>query len=98
MAQGALLAGLLRAPGYYDPADATRARRRPRWHYVLDGMVSTEHLTERAGGRAAVPEDAKPSAAPASQTTGWKYLLTNAVLADLKAHGISARRGATPRA
>ncbi len=43
-AQGALLAGLLRAPSYYDPA-ANPTQARERWQYVLDGMVKTHHLT-----------------------------------------------------
>ncbi len=47
-AQGALLAGLLRAPSYYDPANHPEQSRQ-RWRYVLDGMVATKHLTSGRG-------------------------------------------------
>jgi membrane peptidoglycan carboxypeptidase len=85
-AQGALLAGVLRAPGYYDPA-ANKAAAVERWHYVLDGMVKTKHLS--AAEAATMPFPAtKPPKGTGLGTTGWRYLLVNAVLADLEAHGI----------
>ncbi|HYU02433.1 MAG TPA: biosynthetic peptidoglycan transglycosylase, partial [Jatrophihabitantaceae bacterium] len=40
VAQGALLAGLLRAPSYYDPA-ANPDAALDRWRHVVDAMVST---------------------------------------------------------
>ncbi len=87
-AQGALLAGLLRAPGYYDPAVNLTAAKE-RWRYVLDGMVTTKHLTQANEDALQFPT-VKPPRGNGIGTTGWKYLLKNAVLADLQSHGISA--------
>ncbi len=87
VAQGAMLAGLLRAPSYYDPAnDPGQAQQ--RWHYVLDGMVKTHHLSAAQEAAQRFPKTQRPRST-GLQTTGWKYLLTNAVLAELKAQGIS---------
>ena len=58
VAQGAMLAGLLRAPGYYDPA-ANPGQARARWRYVLDGMVSTKHLTSAQETALTFPKTAK---------------------------------------
>jgi membrane peptidoglycan carboxypeptidase len=89
VAQGALLAGLLRSPSYYDPAnDPTVAKQ--RWYYVLDGMVKTQHLTSAQEAQLTFPKT-KPPKNVNLATKGWKYLLVNAVLADLNAHGISLR-------
>ena len=87
-AQGALLAGLLRAPGYYDPAVNLTAAKQ-RWRYVLDGMVTTKHLTRARENSLAFPT-VKPPRGTGIGTTGWKYLLKNEVMAELQAHGISA--------
>ncbi|GAB2472443.1 transglycosylase domain-containing protein [Jatrophihabitans fulvus] len=99
VAQGALLAGLLRAPAYYDPVDNPSASK-ARWQYVLDGMVKTNHLTEAQEAAQVFPKTKKLSGNGIG-TTGWKYLVKNAVLADLQSHGISAdevsRRGLTIR-
>ncbi|WP_375486056.1 transglycosylase domain-containing protein [uncultured Jatrophihabitans sp.] len=87
-AQGALLAGLLRAPGYYDPAVNLTAAKQ-RWRYVLDGMVDTKHLTQAQEDALRFPT-VKPPRGNGIGTTGWKYLLKNQVMAELQAHGISA--------
>jgi membrane peptidoglycan carboxypeptidase len=87
-AQGALLAGLLRAPGYYDPA-TNPGPAKNRWRYVLDGMVKTGHLTSAQEAAMKFPKT-KPLRGNGLGATGWKFLLKNAVLADLEAHGISA--------
>ncbi|MDT4941402.1 MAG: hypothetical protein QOJ34_1491 [Pseudonocardiales bacterium] len=87
VAQGALLAGLLRAPGYYDPA-VHPAQARARWHYVLDGMVSTGHLTEAQAASQKFPKTKDPHGTGLG-VTGWKSLLVDAVFADLAEHGIS---------
>ena len=50
--QGAVIAAVLRSPGFYNPADeAGRERLENRWNYVLNGMVEEGWLTapERAG-------------------------------------------------
>ena len=99
VAQGALLAGMLRAPSYYDPA-ANPTAARQRWRYVLDGMVATKHLTPAQETALAFPRT-RPESGSGLGVSGWKYLVKNAVLADLARHGISDReiseRGLTIR-
>jgi membrane peptidoglycan carboxypeptidase len=85
-AQGALLAALLRAPGYYDPA-ANPTAAKDRWRYVLDGMVTTHHLSAAQEAAMPFPKVRKPSSTGLS-TSGWKWLLINRVFAELQAHGI----------
>jgi membrane peptidoglycan carboxypeptidase len=98
-AQGAVLAALLRAPGYYDPA-VHHAQAVARWHYVLDGMVQTGHLTQQRADAMRFPKTKAPGGNRLA-TKGWKFLLVNEVMADLEAHGISTReaynRGITVR-
>jgi membrane peptidoglycan carboxypeptidase len=98
-AQGALLAAVLRAPSYYDPA-SNPAQAKQRWYYVLDGMVKTGHLTKADEAAMKFPKT-KPPRSNGLGSEGWKYLLVNAVLADLQAHGISEKevyaRGLTIR-
>ncbi|MEO9139262.1 MAG: transglycosylase domain-containing protein [Jatrophihabitans sp.] len=88
-AQGALLAGLLRAPGYYDPAENPTASR-ARWKYVLDGMVKTKHLTLAQEQSMKFPATIPPRGTGIG-VVGWKYLLKQKVLAELAAHGISEK-------
>jgi membrane peptidoglycan carboxypeptidase len=99
VAQGALLAALLRAPSYYDPA-VNLQEAKARWQYVIDGMVSTGHLSEATAARTKFPKTDAPDSTNLG-TKGWRYLLVNAVLADLAAHGISEKevyaRGLTIR-
>jgi membrane peptidoglycan carboxypeptidase len=86
-AQGALLAGLLRAPSYYDPAN-NLDQAKLRWYYVLDGMVKTGHLTAAQEAATKFPKTLPPKGTGLG-SKGWRYLLVNAVLADLESHGIS---------
>jgi membrane peptidoglycan carboxypeptidase len=88
-AQGALLAGLLRSPSYYDPAD-NPGPAKGRWQYVLDGMVTTGHLTAAQEAAEKFPTT-KPPKGTGLGSTGWRYLLVNKVLADLQEHGISEK-------
>ncbi len=88
VAQAALLAGLLRAPAYYDPA-SDPAQAHERWRYVLDGMVKIGKLTQAQENALTFPTT-KAVSGTALGTTGWRYLLTNRVLAELATHGISA--------
>ena len=53
-AQAAVLAGLLRSPNYYDPAN-NLSESTARWHYVLDGMVTTGHLSAEDDAVGEVP-------------------------------------------
>jgi membrane peptidoglycan carboxypeptidase len=88
VAQGALLAGLLRAPAYYDPA-TDPAQAHDRWRYVLDGMEKIGKLTAPQEAALAFPTT-KAVSSTGLGTTGWRYLLTNRVLAELADRGISA--------
>ena len=47
ISEAAILASILRSPGYYDPSygKENTARLKARWQYVIDGMVSKEWLT-----------------------------------------------------
>ena len=86
-AQAAVLAALLRAPSYYDPAqnpDAAKAR----WQYVIDGLVSTGHLSAEKAAALHYPKVRKPVDSTLS-TSGWKWLLVQRVFAELEADGIS---------
>ena len=87
--QGALLAGMLRAPSYYDPA-VHPGQARGRWQYVIDGMVSTGHLTSAQAASLTFPKT-KPPHSTGMHVDGWKSLLVDAVFADLAQHGISRR-------
>ena len=64
-----MLAALLRAPSYYDPAENPVAAKE-RWQYVIDGMVSTKHLTAGAGATMRLPEGQPPRASTLG-ATGW---------------------------
>jgi membrane peptidoglycan carboxypeptidase len=93
VAQGALLAGMLRAPSYYDPA-AHPGQARGRWHYVIDGMVSTGHLPAAQAAALKFPKT-KPPKGNGLGVDGWKSLLVDAVFADLADHGISEDEATT---
>jgi membrane peptidoglycan carboxypeptidase len=99
VSEGALLAGLLRAPSYYDPANNLGAAKE-RWRYVIDGMVETGHLTAAQEAAMTFPKTKAPKGTGLG-TYGWRSLLVNAVLAELQEHGISEdevyKRGLTIR-
>ena len=88
VAQGAVLAALLRAPGYYDPA-VNPATAKARWHYVLDGMVTIKRLTQQQADALKYPAVLKPSQDPQLGATGTAYFIYRRVVAELEAHGIS---------
>ncbi|CAB4755328.1 unannotated protein [freshwater metagenome] len=48
ISQAAILASILRSPGYYDPSYSKEnaARLKARWQYVIDGMIAKEWLTK----------------------------------------------------
>jgi membrane peptidoglycan carboxypeptidase len=87
VSQGAVLAALLRAPSYYDPANNLSAAK-GRWQYVLDGMVSTGHLTKAQEAKLTYPNVAAP--VKSSTTSGPNELIVAQVLAELAQHGISS--------
>ena len=57
ISQAAVLASVLNAPGYYDPANGPSylKRLKDRWKYVLDGMVKAHWLTAAKEARISFP-------------------------------------------
>ncbi len=57
VSQAAVLASILRSPGYYDPSygGGNMKRLQERWRYVLDGMVSAHWLSKRSADAAIFP-------------------------------------------
>ena len=57
ISEAAILASILRSPGYYDPSygKENTARLKARWQYVIDGMVTKEWLTEAAAKNLTYP-------------------------------------------
>jgi membrane peptidoglycan carboxypeptidase len=87
-AQGALLATLLRAPNYYDPANNPSASK-ARWSYVVNAMVETKHLTASQAAALTFPKTLAPSAAKKLGATGPTALLVQQVIDELEANGVS---------
>ena len=48
--EAAVLASILRSPGYYDPANGPNSTKRihDRWQYVINGMVAEHWLTKKS--------------------------------------------------
>jgi membrane peptidoglycan carboxypeptidase len=57
VSQAAILASILRSPGYYDPSYSKEnaARLKARWQYVIDGMVSKEWLLKPDAAKITYP-------------------------------------------
>lgn len=87
VAQGAVLAALLRAPSYYDPA-ANPAEAKARWHYVVDGMVSIKRLTQQKADALTYPKVDPPKSSQLG-VDGPKALIVHQVLRELAQNGIS---------
>jgi membrane peptidoglycan carboxypeptidase len=81
--EGALLAGLIQAPSYLDPALGHTAATQARWRYVVDGM-------RRTGALPAGPPPAFPWVAPAHTEptyAGQRGYLIERIIGELHAHG-----------
>ena len=88
--EAALLAGVIRAPSYYDPEtnpEATEAR----WRYVVDSMVTTGAITKQQAAEAKFPKTVKPRADASDVTPGPNGLIKRRVLEELDTIGISER-------
>jgi membrane peptidoglycan carboxypeptidase len=61
ISQAAVLAAVLRSPGFYDPSygAGNMERLQARWRYVIDGMVSEKWITKDQAARTKFP-DLKP--------------------------------------
>jgi membrane peptidoglycan carboxypeptidase len=88
VSQGAVLAALLRAPSYYDPA-VNPGQAKARWRYVLDGMVATHHLTQAQADAQTFPKVRAPRRGNGLGISGPRALIVQRVIAELQAHGIS---------
>ena len=87
VSQGAVLAALLRAPSYYDPAVNPTAAK-DRWRYVLDGMVTVKQLTAAQAAAITYPK-VLPVRDNGLGAVGPTALIVQRVLAELQANGIS---------
>jgi membrane peptidoglycan carboxypeptidase len=82
-AEGALLAAVIQAPSYLDPALGHTARTRARWRYVIDGMTATGVLPK--GPPPAFPRVAAAHAEPVY--AGQRGYLIERVIGELHDHG-----------
>lgn len=77
ISQAAVLASVLNAPGFYDPANGPSylARLKARWRYVLDGMVRAKWITAREEARQTFPF-IEPRVSPGSLAGPKGYLIS----------------------
>jgi membrane peptidoglycan carboxypeptidase len=95
-AEGAVLAAVIRAPSYYDPA-VNRSKAVDRWHYVIDGMVKEHWLTGAQASALRYPDAALKhgrSTAHNSDCVGPKFFICQAVKAELVRDGFDEARQA----
>jgi membrane peptidoglycan carboxypeptidase len=86
IAQGALLAAVIKSPEYYDPA-ITPTASQGRWAYVVDGMVSIGKLTQSQRGVLKFPKTVTQKSA-ASSLDGPLGLVWTQVKKALSSDGI----------
>jgi membrane peptidoglycan carboxypeptidase len=82
-AESALLAGVIQAPSYLDPALGHTAQTQARWRYVIDGMMTTGVLPKG-------PRPAFPKVAPAHSDPlygGQRGYLIERIISELHARG-----------
>ena len=67
ISEAAILASILRSPGYYDPSysEENVDRLKARWQYVIDGMISENWLTEEEADNLTYPTIKEPVTAGA---------------------------------
>jgi membrane peptidoglycan carboxypeptidase len=88
VAQGALLAAVIKSPEYYDPR-VTLSAAKNRWAYVVDGMVTIGKLTHEQRDALKFPATIRPSS-KASALDGPLGLVWTQVKSELAANGIDA--------
>ena len=89
--QSALLAALLKAPSYYDPA-VNPDQAQARFRLVLQGMVETQHLDAATATAAQFPSWLPPDAGGALGIEGPNGYLVALIKAELTAQGIDESR------
>ncbi len=77
ISQAAVLASVLNAPGFYDPANGPTylARLKARWKYVLDGMVKAKWLTPTQEAKQVFPF-IQPRVSPGSLAGPKGYVIS----------------------
>ena len=86
VAQGALLAAVIKSPEYYDPA-VTPSAAKARWQYVVDGMVSTGKLSQEQATALKFPATIKTRNS-SSVLDGPLGLVWRQVKSELRADGV----------
>ena len=86
VAQGAVLAAVIKSPEYYDPA-VTPSAAKGRWQYVVDGMVSTGKLSQQQAAALKFPATIKTRNS-SSVLDGPLGLVWRQVKAELRAEGV----------
>jgi membrane peptidoglycan carboxypeptidase len=86
VAQGALLAAVVKSPEYYDPT-VTPSESKGRWEYVVDGMVGTGKLTQDQADRLKFPTTIK-TRNTSSVLDGPLGLVWRQVKSELAADGV----------
>ncbi len=87
VAQGALLAGLLRAPSDYDPANSPGPALQ-RWQYVVQSMVTAGHLDAATAATLRFPKTIPPGTDDKLGASGTNELIVRQVEQELRADGI----------
>ena len=89
LAQSAVLASILRSPGYYDPqyGDANLQRLKSRFQYVIDGMVKSGWLDKSIAARVKFPTIAPPQRA--GSLSGPRGYLIEMVRSELVKRGFT---------
>ena len=86
VAEGAVLAAIIRSPAGYDPEDDAE-RLESRFNYVLDGMVTKGWLEQSDRTRLEVPPVVPKG--KANRASGTDYFLLDSVRRELKANGFT---------
>ena len=83
-----MLAALLRAPSYYDPAENPAAAKHAG-STCWTAWSRTKHLTKAQEAAIKLPDRAQADATAAQDATGRAAFIEDQVMAELAAHGIS---------
>lgn len=87
VAQGALLAAVIKSPEYYDPRITPTAAKQ-RWTYVVDGMLSIGKLSAADRAKLQFPPTVKGGNAASNALDGPMGMVWDQVKKELKANNI----------
>ncbi|MGB3604798.1 MAG: transglycosylase domain-containing protein [Gordonia sp. (in: high G+C Gram-positive bacteria)] len=91
VSQSALLAGVIRGPSLYDPADNPDLAVE-RWNYVLNGMVDTGAISKADRDAQKFPKVVKPKNDTSVDKEGPNGLIRRQVVAELPKVGITEQQ------